>query len=149
MLDEGRRRFITLLGGAAAAWPLAARAQQVRKPATVGFLGHSRPFGESEWAPTFAQRLRELAWVDGRTVAIEYRWADGRSERFAEIAAEFVRLKVDIIVTGGTLPAIAAKQTTSTIPIVFASAGDPVGTGLVASLARPNGNCTGLCAFGV
>jgi putative ABC transport system substrate-binding protein len=149
MLDEGRRRFIMLLGGTAAAWPLAARAQQVRKPATVGFLGQSTPLGESERAAAFAQRLRELGWVDGRTVAIEYRWADGRSERFAEIAAEFVRLKVDIIVTGGTLPAIAAKQTTSTIPIVFASAGDPVGTGLVASLARPNGNVTGLSVLAV
>ena len=90
------------------------------------------------------QRLRELGWIEGRTVAIEYRWAEGRSERFAEIAAEFVRLKVDVIVTSGTAPVLAAKQATSVIPIVFAVAGDPVGTGLVASLARPGGNVTGL-----
>ena len=90
------------------------------------------------------QRLRELGWIEGRTVAIEYRWAEGRSERFAEIAAEFVRLKVDVIVTDGTAPVLAAKQATSVIPIVFAAAGDPVGTGLVASLARPGGNVTGL-----
>ena len=90
------------------------------------------------------QRLRELGWIEGRTVAIEYRWAEGRSERFAEIAAEFVRLKVDVIVTAGTAAVVAAKQATSVIPIVFAAAGDPVGTGLVASLARPGGNVTGL-----
>jgi putative ABC transport system substrate-binding protein len=142
-----RRALITLLGGAAAscaAWPLAARAQQAGKPPTVGFLGQSTPLGESERAAAFAQRLRELGWVEGRTLAIEYRWADGRNERFAEIAAEFVRLKVNVIVTGGTPPVIAARQATSVIPIVFASAGDPVGTGLVASLARPGGNVTGL-----
>ena len=90
------------------------------------------------------QRLRELGWIEGRTVAIEYRWAEGRSERFAEIAAEFVRLKVDVIVTSGTAAVVAAKQATSVIPIVFAVAGDPVGSGLVASLARPGGNVTGL-----
>ena len=92
----------------------------------------------------FVQRLRELGWIEGRTVAIEYRWAEGRNERFSEIAAEFVRLKVDVIVTQGTPAAIAAKQATSVIPIVFAVAGDPVGSGLVASLARPGGNVTGL-----
>ena len=94
------------------------------------------------------QRLRELGWIEGRTVAIEYRWAEGRSERFAEIAAEFVRLKVDVIVATGTAPALAAKQATSVIPIVFALAGDPLGTGLVASLARPGGNVTGLSITG-
>jgi putative ABC transport system substrate-binding protein len=94
----------------------------------------------------FVQRLRELRWIDGRDVAIEYRWAEGRNERFAEIAAEFIRLKVDVIVTYGTAPVIAAKQATSVIPIVFAAAGDPVGNGLVASLARPGGNVTGLSA---
>jgi ABC-type uncharacterized transport system substrate-binding protein len=142
-----RRQFITLLSGAAAScasWPLAAWAQHAGKAPTVGFLGQSTPLGESERAAAFAQRLRELGWVEGRTVAIEYRWADGRNERFAEIAAEFVRLKVNVIVTGGTPPVIAARQVTSVIPIVFASAGDPVGTGLVASLARPGGNVTGL-----
>jgi len=104
-----RREFITLLGGAAA-WPLAARAQQPGKLLTVGFLGQSTPLGESERAAAFAQRLRELGWIEGRTIAIEYRWADGRSERLAEIAAEFARLKVDIIVTGGTPAVMAAKQ---------------------------------------
>jgi putative ABC transport system substrate-binding protein len=99
--------------------------------------------GESERAAAFAQRLRELGWIDGRTVAIEYRWAEGRNERFAEIAAEFVRLKVDVIVTAG-LGTDAAKQSTSVIPIVFALLNDPVGSGFVASLARPGGNVTGL-----
>jgi putative ABC transport system substrate-binding protein len=139
-----RREFITLLGGAAASWPLAARAQQARKVPMVGFLGQSTPLGESERAAAFAQRLRELGWVEGRTIAIEYRWAAGRNERLAEIAAEFVQLKMDVIVAGGTPPVLAAMQATSIIPIVFASAGDPVGTGLVASLARPGGNVTGL-----
>jgi putative ABC transport system substrate-binding protein len=137
-----RRAFITLLGGAAA-WPLAARAQPAKLP-TVGFLGQSTPLGEGERAVAFAQRLRELGWIEGRTVVIEYRWAEGQSERLAEIAAEFVRLKVDIIVTGGTPAVVAAKQATSAIPVVFATAGDPVGVGLVASLARPGGNVTGL-----
>ena len=138
-----RREFITLLGGAAA-WPLAARAQQPGKLPTIGFLGSSTPSAWSQWVAAFVQRLRELGWIEGRTVAIEYRWAEGRSERFAEIAAEFVRLKVDVIVTSGTAAVLAAKQATSVIPIVFAVAGDPVGTGLVASLARPGGNVTGL-----
>jgi putative tryptophan/tyrosine transport system substrate-binding protein len=138
-----RRAFITLLGGAAAAWPLAARAQQPGKLPTIGFQGAATPSVASQWVAAFMQRLRELGWVEGRTVAIEYRWAEGRSERFSEIAVEFVRLKVDVIVTWGTASVIAAKQTTSVIPIVFASAGDPVGTGLVASLARPGGNVTG------
>ena len=144
-----RRTFITLLGGAAVAWPLTARAQQARKVPTVGFLGQSTPLGESERAAAFAQRLRELGWVEGRTIAIEYRWAAGRNERLAEIAAEFVQLKMDVIVTGGTPPVLAAMQATSIIPIVFASAGDPVGTGLVASLARPGGNVTGLSVLAV
>jgi putative ABC transport system substrate-binding protein len=136
-----RREFITLLGGAAA-WPLGARAQQAKLP-TIGFLGASTPLNWNPWTAAFVQRLRELGWIEGRTVAIEYRWAEGRSERFAEIAAEFVRLKVDVIVTGGNAVA-AAKQVTSTIPIVFAVAVDPVGSGLLASLARPGGNATGL-----
>jgi putative ABC transport system substrate-binding protein len=123
--------------------------QTTRKLSSVGFLGQSTPLGESDRAAAFAQRLRELGWLEGRNVAIEYRWAEGRNERFTEIAAEFVRLRVDIIVTGGTPPVIAAKQITSTIPIVFASAGDPVGTGLVASLAKPAGNVTGLSVLAV
>ena len=137
-----RRDFITLLGSAAAAWPLAARAQPAKLP-TIGFLGASTPAAWSEWTAAFVQRLHELSWTEGRNIAIEYRWAEGRSERFTEIAAEFVRLKVDVIVTVGSAVA-AAKQATSTIPIVFAIAVDPVGTGMVASLARPGGNVTGV-----
>jgi len=138
-----RRDFITLLG-AAAAWPLAARAQQTPKLPTVGFLGVGTSSGGGRWVGAFMQRLHELDWIDGRTIAVQFRWAEGRDERAAEIAAEFVRRKVDVIVTSATAGAVAAKQTTSVIPIVFAAAGDPVGTGLVASLARPGGNVTGL-----
>ena len=137
-----RREFITLLGGAAAAWPLAAWAQAGKLP-TIGFLGVSTPSGWSHYVTAFEQRLHELGWIEGRNVAIEYRWAEGRGERFAEIAAEFVRNKVDIIVTGGGA-VVAAKQATLIIPIVFALANDPVGIGLVASLSRPGGNVTGL-----
>jgi putative tryptophan/tyrosine transport system substrate-binding protein len=137
-----RREFITLLGGAAG-WPLAARAQQRPGLATIGLLGSTTPAVESQRVAGFVQRLRELGWIEGQNISIEYRWAEGRNERFAEIAAEFVRLKVDVIVTQGTAAIIAAKQATSVIPIVFAAANDPVGTGLVASLARPGGNLTG------
>jgi putative ABC transport system substrate-binding protein len=138
-----RRDLITLIGGAAAAWPLAARAQQAGKQPTIGLLGAGTPSTWSPWLAAFAQRLHELGWSEGRTIAIKYRWAEGRPERFAEIAAEFVRLKVDVIVTGGAaVPAV--KQATSVIPTVFAVADDAVGTGLVASLARPGGNVTGL-----
>jgi putative tryptophan/tyrosine transport system substrate-binding protein len=136
-----RREFITLLGGAVT-WPLAVGAQQAKLP-TIGFLGASTPSNWSHWTAAFVRRLGELGWVEGRTVGIEYRWAEGRSERYREIAAEFVRLKVDIIVTVGGA-AITAKQATSVIPIVFAIASDPLGAGLVASLARPGGNVTGL-----
>jgi putative tryptophan/tyrosine transport system substrate-binding protein len=139
-----RRDFITLLVGAAAAWPLAARAQQPGKPPTIGFMGSTTSPVAAQWVASFVQRLRELGWLEGRDVAIEYRWAEGRDERAAEIAAEFVRRKVDVIVTSGTGMVLAAKQATSVIPIVFAAAGDPVGTGLVASLARPGGNVSGL-----
>src|SRR5262245_15181564 len=118
----GRRKFLATLGGAVA-WP---------------------PSSHGQWVAAFVQRLRELGWIEGRTVAIEYRWAEGRTERAAEIAAEFVRRKIDVIVTSATAAVVAAKQATSVIPIVFAAAGDPVGTGLVASLARPGGNITGL-----
>src|SRR5262245_332828 len=137
-----RRQFITLLGGAAT-WPLAAHAQQGAKLPTIGVLGVATALAWGPWIAAFAERLRELGWIEGRTVAIEYRWAEGRSERFAEIAAELVRLKVDVIVTAGGA-AVAAKQATTVIPIVFTVASDPVGTGLVASLARPGGNVTGL-----
>jgi putative ABC transport system substrate-binding protein len=139
----GRREAITLLGGAAA-WPLTARAQQSGRLPTIGFLGESTAAGQREWLAAFVQRLRELGWTEGRNVAIEYRWAEGRNERFAELVAELVRLKVDIIVTQGTPAVIAAKQATSAIPIVFPIAGNPVANGLVASLARPGANVTGL-----
>jgi ABC-type uncharacterized transport system substrate-binding protein len=139
-----RRGFITLLGGAAVAWPFAAYAQQRPKLPIIGFLGAATPSVASQLVAAFVERLRELGWIDGQTVAIEYRWAEGRSERFAEIAAEFVRLKVDVIVTWAGGPVIAAKQATTVIPIVFALQTDPVGTGLVASLSRPGGNVTGL-----
>jgi putative ABC transport system substrate-binding protein len=138
-----RREFITLVGGAAVAWPRAARAQQSGKLPTIGFLG-ANPSIESQRVAAFVQRLRELTWIDGRNLAIEYRWAEGRNERYAEYAAELVRLKVDVIVTVATPPTVAAKQATAVIPIVFAAASDPVGTGLVVSLARPGGNVTGL-----
>ena len=139
-----RREFITLLGGAAAAWPIAAHAQQPGKLPTIGYLGAGAPSADTPWKAAFVQRLRELGWIEGRTIAIEARWAEGRSDRYAEIAAEMVRLKVAVIVTYATAPVIAVKQATSVIPIVFAVAGDPVGSGLVASLARPGGNVTGL-----
>ena len=134
-----RREFIAALGGAAA-WPLGARAQG--KLPTIGFLRAADR--RSQWIAAFLQRLRELGWIEGRTVAIEYRWAEGRSERAAEIVAEFVRLKVDVIVTYANPMVLAAKQATSVTPIVFAVAADPLGTGIVASLARPGGNVTGL-----
>jgi putative ABC transport system substrate-binding protein len=135
---------LAALRGAAAAWPLAAGAQQATKVPTIGILGSGIPATQGQWYAAFVQRLRELGWIDGRTVAIEYRWAEGRDERAAEIAAKFVQHKVDVIVTSATAGVVAAKQATSVIPIVFAAAGDPVGTGLVASLARPGGNVTGL-----
>ena len=138
-----RRDFITLLGGAAAAWPLAAPAQQAKLP-TIGLLNSGTASSQAPYIVAFVQRLRELSWIEGRTVSIEQRFAEGRPERFAAFAAELVRLKVDIIVTGSTPAALAAKQATSLIPIVVAAAGDPVGSGLVASLARPGGNITGL-----
>src|SRR5262245_40068567 len=139
-----RREFITLLEGAAAAWPLAARAQQTGKLPTIGLLGATTALAGNQRVAAFVQRLRELGWIDGRTIAIEYRWAEGRSERYAEIATEFVQLKVNVILTWGTAAVVAAKRATTVIPIVFATAGDPVGTGLVAKLARPGGNVTGL-----
>jgi putative tryptophan/tyrosine transport system substrate-binding protein len=135
-----RREFITLLGGAAA-WPIAARAQPSRRP-TLGLLIPGSPAIYSQRVGALVQRLRELGWVDGSTIAIEYRWA--ATQEFDDIAAEFVRAKVDVIFTSGTPPTVAAKKATSQIPIVFAPAGDPLASGLVASLARPGGNITGL-----
>jgi putative ABC transport system substrate-binding protein len=135
-----RREFITLLGGAAAAWPLAARAQQTPMPPTIGLLSPTTASVEDEQVAAFVQRLRAVGWIEGRTVAVRIRWAQGCSERVAEIVAEFVRQKVDVIVSRGSV--LAAEQATSIIPIVFAG-GDPVGTGFVVSLARPGGDVTG------
>ena len=134
----GRREFITLLGGAAAS-PMAARAQQPGKRPTIGFLGSNA----SVWTPyitAFVERLRTLGWIEGRTIAIEYRWHEGRPERVAEVAAEFVGLKVDLIVTNEASVA-TFKQATSIIPLKFATAGNPV---RIARHARPGGNLTGL-----
>src|SRR5262245_29555039 len=144
-----RRHFITLLGGAvmAAAWPVAARTQPSKLP-TIGFLGGGTPTGQRAWLAAFVQRLGERGWIEGRTVTIEYRWGEGRAERFTEIAAELVRLKVDVIFAGGTEAAGAAKQATSAIPVVCPSAGGPIGSGRVTSLARPGGNVTGLSNLG-
>ena len=138
-----RRDFISAVAGVLA-WPLMAHARQATKLPTIGFLGATALSVQRPWTDAFEQRLRELGWIEGRSVAIEYRWAEGHGERFAQIAAEFVHLQVDIIVTAATAPALAAKQTTSVIPIVFALATDPIGSGLVVSLARPGGNVTGL-----
>src|SRR6201997_154614 len=141
MFDVRRRRFLTAFGGAAA-WPIAARAADERLLPTIGFLG-SDPASFSPWTAAFVAHLRELGWIENRNVAIEYRWSEGRTERYAEIAAEFVRMKVDVIVTvGSAVPTV--RQATSVIPIVFAVAIDPVANGLVASLANPGGNVTGL-----
>jgi putative ABC transport system substrate-binding protein len=137
-----RRDFINAVAGAATVWPLSVRAQQAGKLPTIGFLG-ADPSAFSPWTNAFVARLRELGWIENRTIAIEYRWSEGRTERYAEIADEFVRLKVDVIVTvGSAVPTV--RQATAIIPIVFAVGIDPVGTGLVASLAKPGGNVTGL-----
>jgi putative ABC transport system substrate-binding protein len=137
-----RRRDFLMAAGSAMAWPAAARAQQAGRLPTIGFLG-ADPTGFAPWTAAFSARLRELGWIDGRTVAIEYRWSEGRTERYAEIAAEFVRQKVDVIVTvGSAVPSV--RQATTVIPIVFAVAIDPERSGLVSSLANPGGNVTGL-----
>jgi putative ABC transport system substrate-binding protein len=139
-----RRDFITLLGSAAAAWPVAARAQQQPKLPIIGLLGANTPSTGGQWVAAFVQRLDELGWQQGRNVVIDYRWAEGRHDRAVEIASEFVQRKVDVIVTYGTPTARTVKQLTAVIPIVFATAGDPIGTGLVPDLAHPGGNITGL-----
>ena len=137
-----RREFVSLLGGTVTAWSLAARAEAPDKLRTIGYLGDDRP-SWSPWTARFVERLRELGWIEGHTIAIEYRWSEGRPERVAEIAAEFVRLNVDVIVTYGRA-VTTLKQVTAAIPIVFAIAVDPVGSGIVASLAHPGGIVTGL-----
>jgi putative ABC transport system substrate-binding protein len=138
-----RRNFIALLGGAAAAWPLATRAQQPRPP-TIGYLGATTAAAEKSRTNAFVQRLGELGWIEGHTVAIEYRWGESRTERFPEIAADLIQLRVDIILATSTAAALACKHATAVIPIVFPLTGDPLGTRLVASLARPGSNVTGL-----
>ncbi len=143
-----RREFITLLGGTAATWPLSVRAQQIGKVSRIGYLGTSSPSLEGHVLDAFKQKLRELGHVEGENIAIEYRWAEGQDDRLPELAAELVRLKPVVIVTTGTLGTLAAKQATSTIPIVFASSGNPVNAGLVASYARPGGNVTGFTFTG-
>jgi len=138
-----RREFIGLLGSAAAL-PFAARAQQPSKLPTIGFVGSGTPSTYAPWVAAFVQRLHELGWIKDRTVAIEVRWAEGRRERYAEIAAEFIRLKIDAILEIGTPATLAVKQATSVVPIVFVAVNDPVALGVVGSLARPDGNVTGL-----
>jgi ABC-type uncharacterized transport system substrate-binding protein len=144
-----RRDFITVVGAVASAvcWPTRMRAQAAKTP-TIGYIGGGGPISQRAWLEAFTQRLRERGWIDGRTIAVEIRWGEGRPERYAEIAAEFVRRKVDVILAGSTEAAVAAKQATSVIPIVFPTAGDPVGSKLVTSLARPGGNVTGLSNLG-
>ncbi len=139
-----RREFIALVGSPIIGWPGIARAQQASRLPTIGFLGSSTSKAMTTWIAAFVQRLHELGWIEGRTIAIEYRWGEGRNERYAQIADEFIRTKVNIIVTYGTPPTKAAKQATTAIPIVFAAAADPVGNAIVTSLARPGGNVTGL-----
>ena len=141
-----RREFITLLGSVAAAWPIVARAQQTERVRRIGVLIGGET--EERRVDAFVKRLHELGWIEGQTVAIESRWSEGRAERFAEIASEFVRLKTAVIVTTGAGPVSAVRRATQVIPIVFAIATDPVGTGLVASLERPGGNITGLSYMG-
>ena len=136
-----RREFITVLG-CAVAWPLASRAQG-RIP-RVGFMGNSTAALEANLVDSFREGLRELGYEEGRNIAIEYRWADGQYERFAGLVTELIAAKVDVIVTAGTPAALAVKKATSTVPLVMVAVGDPVGTGLVPSLARPDGNLTGL-----
>jgi putative ABC transport system substrate-binding protein len=126
-----------------AAWPVVVRAQQPGRLPTIGYLGATSASGQSQWTMAFTRRLHELGWAEGRTIRVEYRWAEGNPQRAAEMAAELVRLKIDVIVTAGSANVSAAKRATSTIPIVFAGTGDPVGNNLVASLARPGGNITG------
>jgi putative ABC transport system substrate-binding protein len=141
-----RREFITLLSGAATAWPLAARGQQQTMP-VIGFLGGADPIGYGVLIEALRSGLRDHGYIEGQNVRIEYRWAEGNYERLPGLAADLLRRKVDIIITQGTPAAFAAKQATTTIPIVMAIVGDPVDSGIVASYSRPGGNITGSSFF--
>ncbi|MFZ2144779.1 MAG: ABC transporter substrate-binding protein [Xanthobacteraceae bacterium] len=139
-----RREFITLLGGATAAWPLVALAQSAYR---IGVLDTTSAALNATNFDALRQGLRQHGYIEGQNLVIEYRSADGRAERFPDLAAELVRLNVDLIVTRGTPAIFAAKNATKTIPVVMAASGDPLGAGVVAGLARPGGNVTGLSAF--
>jgi putative ABC transport system substrate-binding protein len=143
-----RREFIALIGGTMAAWPLAAHAQRSGKLPIIGYLASGTAATEGQRLATLLQRLGELGWIEGRTVGLEIRWAEGRPERADQIAAEFERLKVDVIVTAGAVNVLAAKRAAPMTPIVFAITADPVGSGLVANLAHPGGTITGLSSQG-
>ena len=142
-----RRDFIVLVGGAVATWPVAARAQQQAKVPQIGFLGNSTAALEADLVGPFRDGLRDLGYEEGRNIVIEYRWAEGNYDRFPALIVELVALKVDVIVTAGTPAALAVKNATASIPLVMVAVGDPVGTGLVASFARPGGNNTGLTSL--
>jgi putative ABC transport system substrate-binding protein len=142
-----RREVITLLGGAAVAWPLVARAQQPAKVPRIGFLGNSTAALEANLVGPFREGLRDLGYVEGRNILIEYRWAEGQYERFPALITELIAQNVDVIVTAGTPASLAVKKATTSIPLVMVAVGEPVATGLVASLARPGGNITGLTSM--
>ena len=143
-----RRDFIRVVAGSAVTWPVAARAQQPGKIFRIGYLGVSSPSLEPHYVEAFRQKLHDLGHVEGRNIAIDYKWAEGQDDRLPNLASELVSLNPDVIVTTGTPGAIAAMRATKTIPIVMATIGDPVGSGLVASLARPGGNATGFTVLG-
>src|SRR5262245_27204664 len=145
-----RRQFITLVGGAAAAWPLAARAQQRERMRRIGVLASNLAADDPEWqvrSNTFVQGLQERGWFDGRNVRIEYRWGLGDSDRLRKYAAELVALAPDVILAAGPIGAASLQQLNRSVPIVFANVTDPVGGGYVATLARPGGNTTGFTTF--
>jgi putative ABC transport system substrate-binding protein len=142
-----RRDFLTVLGVAAAGAPLTAASQDPRKLPRIGFLGNSTAILEANLVGPFREGLRDLGYVDGRNIVIEYRWAEGSYERFPSLIAELLAMKVDVIVTAGTPAALAVKKATTSVPLVMVAVGDPVGTGLVGSLGRPGGNATGLTSI--